>query len=53
MEEIREPYWNYMAKRLNEEDKDIMYNNIKLTTLVDELYDRVKRLEEEISWLKK
>ena len=43
----REPYWDYMARRLREERK----NNISLTSVETELFRRIEELERIVSLL--
>lgn len=58
LNESRSTY-DYVTERLNEEKdedqnrKTIVYNNIRLTEVVQNLLDRIKRLEEEIAWMKR
>lgn len=46
----RLPYWEYMRVS---EPNEISFDNIELSALVGDLALRVKRLEEEIAWLRK
>jgi len=58
LNESRSTY-DYVTERLKEEKdedqnrKTIVYNNIRLTEVVQNLLDRIKRLEEEIAWMKR
>jgi len=57
LNESRSTY-DYVTERLKEDreeevKKSVAYTNMRLTEVVHNLLDRIKRLEEEIAWMKK
>jgi len=50
IEVARLPYWEYMRVS---EPNEINLDNIELSVLVGDLALRVKKLEEEIAWLRR
>jgi hypothetical protein len=50
MQDDRLPYWEYM--RISEPE-EVSFNNLEMSALIGELSLRVKKLEEEIAWLRK
>jgi len=57
LNESRSTY-DYVTERLKEDreeevKKSVVYTNMRLTEIVHNLLDRIKRLEEEIAWMKK
>ena len=50
----RMPYWDYMSNGGGKEPhRDLELSTIEMSAIVRDLNERVKRLEEEVTWLRK
>lgn len=48
------PYWEYMRDGGGKEPhRDLELSTIEMSAIVRDLNDRVKKLEEEVTWLRK
>lgn len=49
----RLPYWEYMRVDSPQSYDDLKYDHAKMSLLLNEIDQRIKKLEEEIAWLRK